>query len=334
MKKIILFAALIALGYGARAQGFSIIAVDPSTGEFGSAGGLCKIGSQFRSDIIPGVGAVNSQGIFNQIPNCNLQHGIYYMGLGHAPQAVIDSMIAHDSCGIGDETNRQHMVIDMDSSNVPRMAVYTGVNVSNFTGDTSGYNFLIAGTRLLGQSIIDSMYYNFVNTGGELACRLMAALQGAKVSGADNLCVSNNVSCLSVYIKVAKPNDPSNNFYIDEVIYSTNTEPIDDLQTVIDALVSGCPVVSRQDLPREVIEVNIYPNPFISHTTFEINAPVLIENGNVYLELYDIFGQKLRVVRVTSNIVDMQRGNLSSGLYFYKIVNDGMKISSGKVQIH
>ena len=45
---------------------FSIVAVDTTTGEVGSAGGSCISGSIIISDIHPGVGAIHTQAYYSR----------------------------------------------------------------------------------------------------------------------------------------------------------------------------------------------------------------------------------------------------------------------------
>jgi uncharacterized Ntn-hydrolase superfamily protein len=52
----------------------------------------------------------------------------------------------------------------------------------------------------------------FLRTEGTLADKLMAALQGAKRIGADSRCAPKGVSCLSAFIRVAKPADTDANY--------------------------------------------------------------------------------------------------------------------------
>ncbi len=70
----------------------------------------------------------------------------------------------------------------------PRSAAYTGQNCVNYKNHITGRNYSIQGNILLGQQILDSMEARFLRAEGELACRLMEALQGAKVVGADTRC--------------------------------------------------------------------------------------------------------------------------------------------------
>ena len=59
----------------------------------------------------------------------------------------------------------------------------------------------------MGQEVLNSMETGFLNEDGDLAYKLMAALQGAKIVGADSRCETNGTSSLFAYVKVAQPTD-------------------------------------------------------------------------------------------------------------------------------
>ena len=65
-----------------------------------------------------------------------------------------------------------------------------------------------------------------------MADRMMAAMQGANVIGADTRCMSEGTSSLSAFIRVAQPLDNYNDLYLDINIAGTASgiEPIDELQ--------------------------------------------------------------------------------------------------------
>ena len=58
------------------------------------------------------------------------------------------------------------------------------------------------------------MESRFLNTIGSLASKLMSAMQGANVPGADTRCLDEGISSLSSFIRVAKPED-NNDLYLD-----------------------------------------------------------------------------------------------------------------------
>ena len=86
------------------------------------------------------------------------------------------------------------------------------------------------------------MKSKFINTNGTLSQKLMAALQGAKVPGADSRCLDEGISTYSAFIRVAQPND-ENEYYMDlnvnsVIPYFTQNDiwidPIDTLQILFD----------------------------------------------------------------------------------------------------
>ena len=79
---------------------FSIVAVDPVTGEVGSAGASCvdlfQFGlpsDDFIGQLIPGVGAINTQAWY--IPE-NQNNATIQMNMGSNPNEIIDWLVSND----------------------------------------------------------------------------------------------------------------------------------------------------------------------------------------------------------------------------------------------
>src|SRR4030095_797224 len=191
-KSIILLAFSIIISHAIHSQDtFSIVAVDPATGEVGSAGASClgaqigaPLGCILISDVHPGVGVIHTQAYYI-LGNQNYAKAL--MDSGYSPQQIIDSVVANDIQN--NPTIRQYGVVDFTGA-----AAYTGVNCDDYKNHIVGPNYSIQGNILLGQQILDSMQSRFLNTPGTLACKLMAALQGAKVPGADTRCLDEGIS--------------------------------------------------------------------------------------------------------------------------------------------
>ena len=172
---------------------FSIIAVDPETGEVGAAGATCLFGESnglidIISSIIPGKGGVISQA-YVCVPNINMTNATTLMELGYSPAQIITWLNNNDSCNAGNYQYRQYGIIDFDESGNVRTAGYTGNLADDYKEDRQGATYSIQGNILLNQSVIDNMEYNFLNTEGSLAEKLMAAMQGANFPGADERCL-------------------------------------------------------------------------------------------------------------------------------------------------
>lgn len=257
---------LLVLGAGvvSAQHTFSICAVDPLTGEVGSAGASCIENSRIISDIHPGVGVIHTQAYYIA---GNQNYAESLMDEGVAPSAIIDSMIANDI--FDDPSFRQYGVVDLIDGG--RSAGYTGENTMDWKGHLTGPTYAIQGNILLGPEILDNMEANFLATEGNLGCKLMSALQGAKVPGADTRCAEFDISALSSFLRVARPTDEPGNLLIDLRVYDVegdSIDPIDSLQTLYDAI-GGCNFNGVSNLP--LIAPTIYPQPSNSSVIFQLS---------------------------------------------------------------
>ena len=214
---------------------FSIVAIDTATGQVGSAGGSCIAGSIIISDIHPGVGVIHTQSYY--LP-ANQNYASDLMNQGYTPNQIINNLVLNDA-----QNNpgiRQYGIISFDNDG--ESASYTGENCLDWKGHINEISYAIQGNILLNASILDSMESKFINTNGPLTHKLMAALQGAKVPGADSRCLDEGISTYSAFIRVAQPSD-INNYYMDlnvnsVIPYFTQNniwiDPIDTLQIMYD----------------------------------------------------------------------------------------------------
>ncbi len=77
--------------------------------------------------------------------------------------------------------------------------------------------------------------------------------------------------------------------------------------------------------------VNIFPNPFNQYTIFEFENP---KNENHTLTIYDPQGRLVRKISdITTNKIEIDRQNLSSGLFFFQLKKDRQIIKTGKLAI-
>ena len=208
---------------------FSIVAVDTNTMEVGSAGASCIDGSIIISDILPGIGAVHTQSFWNQ---SNQENAHNWMEEGYTAQEIINMLINNDAQN--NPSIRQYGIVNFNSD--LRSAAYTGDNCYNYKNHIIGPNYAIQGNILLGQEVLDNIELNFLNTEGPLYVKLMSAIQGANVSGADTRCLQFETSSLSSFLRLAKENDNPDSLYIDINVNSVDSgiEPLDSLQVLFD----------------------------------------------------------------------------------------------------
>lgn len=282
-----------AFGFNLPAQHtFSIVAVDPVTGEVGSAGATCLNnsncggcgGARIISQLTPGKGAINAQASVC-IPNSNALVGNNSIANGLSASQVLADLLANDNCGSGDTSNRQYGIVTLDSSIIPEVVAFTGSSALSFAGHRTGPTYAIQGNILIGEHVLDSMESRYLASAGQPLCdRLMEALQGANIPGADSRCLSQGVSSLSSYIKVAKPTDGVFiwlNLSLTEV--PPGVEPIDSLNSLFDdwKLINGLddPSPSRLD---------IFPNP--TRDQFKVAIPDQLALGGM-VSVYDQQGK-------------------------------------------
>jgi uncharacterized Ntn-hydrolase superfamily protein len=160
---------------GLRRGTYSIVARDSSTGELGVAvqshwfgvGGLVAWAR-------PGVGAVATQSI------AEVAHGPNTLELlqqGLAPDRAIEAVLRDDELA----RFRQLGVVDAGGA----VAVHTGEDCIAFAGDVVGEGFACQANMMAGETVPVAMAAAYSAHDGDLAERLLAALDGAEAAGGD-----------------------------------------------------------------------------------------------------------------------------------------------------
>lgn len=301
---------------------FSIVAVDSVTGEVGSAGASCVDlftvsvpSDHFLGQLIPGVGAINTQAYYLPVNQTNATN---QMNLGQTPSQIIQWLISNDVQG--QPAVRQYGIAAMVNGS-PEAAAHTGSSTDDYKNHIVGPNYAIQGNILLGQEVLDSMEARFLNEEGDLACKLMAALQGANMIGADTRCASNGTSSLFAFVKVAQPTDafgsPS---FVASVRTQDNAgiEPIDSLQTKFD-LIHACGDASTTELAFTKEDFSVSPNPTSDYTTVEWNG---VNLEACQYEIYNVHGeQEVKGKLSSSGRIDLEE--FEAGVYFVNVSFQG-----------
>lgn len=307
---------------------FSIVAVDPATGEVGGAGATCL--DQDRegataliiSDLIPGQAAIHTQSFWdrtNQV-NARLKH---FDGL--SPQEIMDWLRDNDVSN--SSGSRQYGMASLDSDGNPQAAAFTGADCFDVKYHVTGDYYAIQGNILIDSAVITDMETAFLNTQGSLAERLMAAMQGANRPGADSRCLSEGVSSRSAFLRVARPDDPFNNFFLDLHVPVTplRVEPIDILQDRYDAWKIS---TETDNTISKVFDFKISPNPTAD------NMRVDLENfdkiSDFKIEISDLTGKKLVEKTANEKVVQFDLKELNPGVYFVSLKNEAGQILISK----
>jgi uncharacterized Ntn-hydrolase superfamily protein len=154
---------------------FSIVARDPATGELGVA-----VQSHWFSvgSIVPwaeaGVGAVATQSFVD--PSYG-KLGLELMRTGKSGPDALKSLLA------GDEGRDVRQVAMIDARG--RVDAWTGKNDIYAAGHIVGKDFSVQANLMLNDKVWPAMARAFENTKGDLADRMLAALDAAQVAGGD-----------------------------------------------------------------------------------------------------------------------------------------------------
>src|SRR5262245_47633713 len=173
---------------------FSIVARDPATGELG----IAVQSRAFRAGaIVPyakaGVGAIATQAAANQTYG---PKGIGLLEQGVSPEEVVQRLTAEDQ---GRDT-RQLAVMDASG----QVKAYTGSNCNYWAGHIEGKDYSVQGNILAGEAVVKAMAHAFETTKGELAERMLAALDAGNAAGGD----ARGMQAGGILV-VKPPTDPS-----------------------------------------------------------------------------------------------------------------------------
>ena len=154
---------------------YSIVAVDPETGEVG-------VGVQSRyfavGNVVPWakarVGAVATQAAGVAVYGRQILDALEE---GLAPQAAIERTLRDDP----EAATRQLGVV----SAAGEVASWTGERCNAWAGAVSGEGFTAQGNILTGEDVVHDMARAYEATTGTLAERLMASLEAAQAAGGD-----------------------------------------------------------------------------------------------------------------------------------------------------
>ncbi len=326
---LLTFLSFFAIQFAAKAQDtFSIVAVDTLTGEVGSAGASCLDNSAIAggaiiiSDIIPGRGAIHTQSYWRPANQANAHERMLE---GLSPEEIIDWLENND------EQNqpglRQYGIVDFDEAGNSRSAAFTGANCMNWKGHHTGANYSIQGNILLGQQIIDSIESRFLRTEGTLADKLMAALQGANVVGADTRCAPEGVSSLSAFLRIAQADDDADSLYLDLNVPETpnGVEPIDELQILYNEWLNWVGQ-NEQQAGKRLFEV--FPNPAQQWVQFMHTSQ---KDDQLEVELRDLQGRILKKVPANNSSGRINVKDIKPGIYIVNLKQGGRILASRKI---
>jgi len=154
---------------------FSIVALDPKTKALGvSVSTAVPAVGSVVPHVEAGVGAIATQAQTNVFYGVE---GLKLLKMGLSPQASLEVMLQGDL----DREKRQVIIIDVQG----RTAVFTGKETVECKGHMIGQYYAVAGNMLLGSHVLEAMAKKFESSVGNLAERLLDALEAGQDAGGD-----------------------------------------------------------------------------------------------------------------------------------------------------
>lgn len=121
-----------------------------------------------------GVGAVATQALANMSYGPD---GLHMLRSGHPAEAVVERLTQADE----GRAHRQLGVVDASGG----AASFTGGACFDWAGGVAGQGYCCQGNILSGPGVVDAMSEAFTSSTGELAVRLLSALEAGEAAGGD-----------------------------------------------------------------------------------------------------------------------------------------------------
>jgi uncharacterized Ntn-hydrolase superfamily protein len=189
---------------------YSIVAVDPETGNVGIAGASCvPISAGGMTTFVPGMGAAATQAAFST----QNQAKVFELLLQGATASEIIEFVSDDSYDDDAETRQYGAVTLVDG--VVQVAGFTGQETTDWAGDQQDSTMAVSvqGNTLEDAAVVSNALDAFTEEvigAIELPDRLLRALEAASAAGGDNRCNEGDFqqTAQAAFIAVAKADQP------------------------------------------------------------------------------------------------------------------------------
>lgn len=236
---------------------FSIVAIDPATGDLGVAVASCYFsGGSVVPWALAGRGAVATQA------NVNVGYGPKGIDLqreGLTAKQTLERLLAEDKFPRKD--GRQVAIVDAQGG----IAAYTEPNAPHWAGDRQGKTWSAQGNILAGPQVVEAMGRTFDATAGELAEKLYAALEAGDEAGGD---ARGRQSASMLVVRKQGGRNTNNDRYI-YINVDDNPRPFAELRRLLDLNLS----YNYQDLSERLLDQGKHAEALVAGRTAVRYAP-------------------------------------------------------------
>lgn len=192
---------------------WSVVAVDPETGEVGLAAASCSVGVQHIAALVPDRGAIVSQAASSRTGREKARE---LVGQGRGAPDVLTAIQDPDLYSgwftIGFRWLQYGVAtLDGGSGRTAEAGYVTGKDNEPWAGGAASETFSVQGNTLRGPAVVENAAQAFRGTDREacpapLAERLLRALEAGRDAGGDKRCPAD-APALAAVMMVAKPGD-------------------------------------------------------------------------------------------------------------------------------
>ncbi len=241
---------------------YSIVAYDSATGQFGAAvqSHWFKVADVIWAE--PGVGAVATQSLvdFSYGPL-----GLEMMKKGKSAKQALEGLLASD------ENNkvRQVAIIDKNGDAV----THTGLNCIAEAGHVTGHHYSVQANLMEKSTVWQAMADAFESADGDLAERMMIALEAAQNEGGD---IRGKQSAAMIVVS----GTPTGKSWVDRIVdirVDDSKEPLKELRRLLN-ITRAYQHMNKGD---EYIEVSDFDN-----ATKEYELAVSLSGGNIEISYW------------------------------------------------
>jgi uncharacterized Ntn-hydrolase superfamily protein len=200
---------------------FSIVALDPATGELGSAVASCALAAGSAVPHINRHGIVHTQ---HHAAPAIAENILLSLARGVPPSEAIQHALA------GDKSREQRQILCLNAGGAG--AAYTGRECRARHRHIVGAHFAAAGNTLTDEKVIDALAEAFqTNDRIPLSARLLAALLAGEAAGGDSR------GKQSASLKTMNPNDPEHWYLYPDLRVDDHPNPLAELSRLHDIFV-------------------------------------------------------------------------------------------------
>ncbi len=224
---VLLAAAALVAGTTAASATYSVVALDPETGQLGVAvqSNTIAVGARTRWGMA-NVAAIASQASSNPMMG---EIGVLLIQRGFTAVEARDMLVMMDNGAL----NRQFAIVDFNGNS----AGWTGERNSGWAGHICQPNFCVQANTMTGPEVVNAMaiaYVQATEAGVPLAERLMQVLEAAEAAGGDRRGTQSAGLMIFEQRAIAGYGDHALDLRVDE-----SEAPIAELRRVYNATLAG-----------------------------------------------------------------------------------------------